>query len=108
MTLKMARNFALLLFCSIMSRQHYSSERLYVGNLPYDVTEREVDDLFYKVSTKYLALALARMHLAGAVQRLSCDVFCDAFTQFGRIRDIEVKRSRKNDTSFAFVVFDDK
>ncbi|CDI80200.1 splicing factor, putative [Eimeria acervulina] len=61
--------------CSIMSRQHYSSERLYVGNLPYDVTEREVDDLFYK---------------------------------FGRIRDIEVKRSRKNDTSFAFVVFDDK
>ncbi|CDI83132.1 splicing factor, putative [Eimeria praecox] len=58
-----------------MSRQHYSSERLYVGNLPYDVTEREVDDLFYK---------------------------------FGRIRDIEVKRSRKNDTSFAFVVFDDK
>ncbi|CDJ53669.1 splicing factor, putative [Eimeria brunetti] len=58
-----------------MSRQHYASERLYVGNLPYDVTEREVDDLFYK---------------------------------FGRIRDIEVKRSRKNDTSFAFVVFDDK
>ncbi|CDJ65032.1 splicing factor, putative [Eimeria necatrix] len=58
-----------------MSRQHWSGERLYVGNLPYDVTEREVDDLFYK---------------------------------FGRIREIEVKRSRKHDTSFAFVVFDDK
>lgn len=37
-----------------MSRQHWSGERLYVGNLPYDVTEREVDDLFYKVSCLYL------------------------------------------------------
>lgn len=32
-----------------MSRHPFSGERLYVGNLPYDVTEREVDELFYKV-----------------------------------------------------------
>ena len=46
------------------------SARIYVGNLPLDVREREVEDLFYKVSMDdryllYLVLTWAyqyRMH----------------------------------------------
>lgn len=30
------------------------------------------------------------------------------YAQFGRIREIEVKRSRRQDASFAFVLFDDR
>lgn len=37
----------------IMSR---SSRTLYVGNLPGDIREREVEDLFYKVNCLALAL----------------------------------------------------
>ena len=40
---------ALLLQLLLSLEQMASSARVYVGNLPLDVQERELDDLFYKV-----------------------------------------------------------
>lgn len=34
------------------------SARIYVGNLPLDVREREVEDLFYKVSLNWAILGI--------------------------------------------------
>lgn len=41
-----------------------SSRTIYVGNLPGDIREREVEDLFYKVRAVYLASYFSWMSFA--------------------------------------------
>lgn len=46
-----------------------SSRTLYVGNLPGDVREREVEDLFYKVNNLSVFLFLCNFHLELVIAR---------------------------------------
>lgn len=45
-----------------------SSRTLYVGNLPGDVREREVEDLFYKVNNLSVFLFLCNFILNSSLQ----------------------------------------
>lgn len=53
-----------------------SSRSIYVGNLPGDIRESEIEDLFYKVSSRYLFF-----NSVGFVLHPSCSkiMFFDGF-----------------------------
>ena len=52
-----------------------SSRTVYVGNLPGDIREREVEDLFYKVTRCRLILALYVMPVDTQLRCLSFKVY---------------------------------
>ena len=73
---------------------------IFVGNLPGDVREREVEDLFIKVDTRLKSsmLAATALHLA---RRKSY-----VLVQYGRIRHIDLKTPPRP-PAFSFVEFED-
>lgn len=66
---------------------------VYVGNLPQDVRERDIDDLFAKVGCVGLSLLCNRIHMS-------------SHAQYGRIKYIDVKTPARP-PAFAFVEFED-
>ena len=69
--------------------------RLFVGNLPMDIKEREVDDLFYK----YLFLIFVSIE-----EYVSFQLF--SYYRYGRIRDIDLKTPSRP-PAYAFITYDD-
>lgn len=61
--LRFVERKVLLFKCTMSGYPSYSTPRLYVGNLPWDVTEREVEDLFYKVRNWRVETSLHGMHV---------------------------------------------
>lgn len=78
-----------------MSRPADQGRLIYVGNLPADIKERELDDLFAKVRLQF-----------------PFPTFDDLITrsndlQYGRIKHIEIKMPTRP-PAFAFVEFEDR
>lgn len=66
-----------------------ASRTIYVGNLPGDVREREIEDLFYKVKLHLLFIEGNVLQELSLVWRLNpCFIF---LLQYGRIVDIDLK-----------------
>jgi splicing factor, arginine/serine-rich 1 len=68
-----------------MSRRNSCS--IYVGNLPGDIREREVEDLFYK------DIFIGSMYSMNLIERYACpfvNLQC-ILLQYGRILDIDLK-----------------
>ena len=107
------------------------STRIFVGGLPYDVREREVEDIFYKVRSAFSSLFPLMNTWREVVSPLMHPIRSPhhgiepvgfgrsglgrgrlspaprpAPTQYGRIRDIAIKGPRDG-PAFAFVEFDD-
>lgn len=73
---------------------------VYVGNLPTDIKERELQELFDKVG----GLARCAAASTSPLSPLTCPPFC--WPQFGSIRAIDIKIPPRP-PPFAFIEFDD-
>ena len=84
------------------------SSRVYVGNLPPDCREREVEDLFYKVSFDHGGICpeCAWRHLAHQAMSFFLIHVCLYLSQYGRIVSIDLKLPPRP-PAFAFVQFED-
>ena len=76
---------------------------IFVGNLPGDVREREVEDLFIKVLRRNCDnfMSLAVIFGVISVDREPC-----ALLQYGRVRHIDIKTPPRP-PAFSFVEFED-
>ncbi len=86
-----------------VSNDRYGGRGVFIGNLPLDVRERELEDLFYKVGAVCLQRGANGAH--GSLQCLTIMSFLPRM-QFGRIRMVDIKRPARP-PAFAFVEFDD-
>lgn len=73
---------------------------VYVGNLPQDIRERDIEDLFGKVGQLYACSVAQDQHLHAQT------VATTGLLQYGRIRNIDVKTPMRP-PAFAFVEFED-
>ena len=71
------------------------SSRIYIGNLPMDVRERELDDLFYKVVPVLDTFVVNMQNHDVALHLLILRAPLACRHQFGRITDMQIKRPHR-------------
>lgn len=75
----------------------YGGRAIFVGNLPIDVREKELDEIFYKVENVTEGFQMSWQSYADWALCLPL--------QFGRIRMIDIKKPSRP-PGFAFIEFD--